>query len=183
VAVLSAHRRGRGLGWLLVAAMAAGARPAPTERDVQAAFLCSFADYVEWPDLEPDSPVVLLVLGDDPFGAVLDDTAAGPSARRRRVTIRRSRRLEEAVQAQIVFVSSGEQPRLRAVLTALDEAAVLSVSDAESFARRGGMVGFVVEQRRVRFEINQRAAERAGLRISSRLLSLARIVEGTPGRE
>jgi hypothetical protein len=122
----------------------------------------------------------LLVLGDDPFGALLDETVASRPQHSKPLDVRRSRRLEDAGGAQIVYVSDSEKGRLDEVLAATGRASILTVSGLPGFARRGGVVGFVLEQRRVRFEINQGAAERAGLRVSSRLLNLARIVETAP---
>jgi hypothetical protein len=176
-------RRGPWVAWLLAAALAAGGgRPAPSDREVQAAFLCSFAEFVEWPDRRPEAPVAILVLGDDPFGSLLERTVESRPLQTKPIEIRRSRRLEDARGAQIVFVSGSERERVDEVLHSLAGSSVLTVSDLPGFARRGGIIGFVLEQRHVRFEINQRAAEGVGLRISSRLLTLAHIVETAPRR-
>jgi hypothetical protein len=107
---------------------------------------------------------------------MLEAMAAERPLQTKAVEIHRSRRTEEAARAQIVFIGASERPRLEAILDALRETSVLTVSDIPGFAAEGGIVGFVLEDRRVRFEINEQAAQRASLRISSRLLNLARIV-------
>jgi hypothetical protein len=181
VAVLSPRRGALRSAWLLVAAVAAiGGRPAPSDREVEAAFLCSFAEFVDWPEAR-ETPLRILVLGEDPFGQLLEETLEGRPLQTKPIELRRSRRLEDAAQAQIVFVSGSEKPRLAEVLGEVADRAVLTVSDIPGFADKGGIIGFVVVDKRVRFDINERAAARSRLRISSRLLSLARNVE-SPAR-
>jgi hypothetical protein len=178
VAILSARPGGLSLVWLLAAAVTAGGAPAviPSEREVEAAFLCSFAEFVEWPDARPDASVTVLVLGEDPFGPLLDETVKSRPLQTKGIEVSRSRRAEDAPRFQVVYVSASEKPRLAAILGALVGRSVLTVSDIPGFAEQGGVVGFVVEDKRVRFEINTAAADRARLRISSRLLTLARVV-------
>jgi len=151
---------------------------APTEYQVKAAFLYSFAKFVQWPDDafgKPEGPFVVGVLGDDPFGAVLDQTLEGKTVLNRPVVIKRFGKVED-VQAQILFVGASERRDLARVLKVLRGRAILSAGETEGFAENGGIVGFKTQDRRVRFEINLARAEEARLRISSQLLKLATIV-------
>jgi len=165
---------------LLAAAATPAAEEAPalTEYDVKAAYLYNFAKFVEWPppDAEGARRFVIAVLGDDPFGRTLEETLAGKTVGDRSFAVRRVSTPEQAEGAQIVFVSASEWARLPHVLRVLDGAGALTVGDMRQFAERGGMIGFRMEGRKVRFDINPEPVERAGLRMSSQLLRLARIV-------
>jgi hypothetical protein len=153
----------------------------PTEYEVKAAFLYNFARFVEWPaDTGHDAgaPFVIAILGRDPFGAVLDETVAGKTVGGRPIEVHRVPRVDDARDAQIVFVSTSERPNIPAILKALDRPGVLTVGDTDGFALRGGAINFTVQARRVRFEINPAAAEQARLKMSSQLLKLATLVAG-----
>jgi uncharacterized protein DUF4154 len=155
----------------------------PSEYRVKALYLYNLARFVEWPAearREAEAPFVIVVLGRDPFGSVLDDTMAGKAIENRRIEVRRLGRVEDAGDAQIVFVSASERRDLPAILKALDRPGVLTVGEWDGFAEQGGMVTFLVQEGRVRFEINPRRAEEAGLKVSSQLLKLATIVPGPP---
>jgi hypothetical protein len=155
--------------------------PLPTEYQVKAAFLYNFARFVEWPpeaQRDPGAPFLIAVLGHDPFGAVLDETVAGKTVAGRPIKVRRVPRVEDARDAQIVFVSPSERPNLATILKALDRPGVLTVGDTDGFAMRGGAINFTVQARKVRFEINPVVAEQAGLKMSSQLLKLATLVVG-----
>jgi hypothetical protein len=155
--------------------------PSPTEYEVKAAFLYNFARFVEWPaepGHDPGAPFVIVILGHDPFGAVLDETVAGKTVGGRPIEVRRVPRVDEAREAQIVFVASSERPNLTAILKALERPGLLTVGDSDGFALQGGAINFTVQARRVRFEINPAAAEQARLKMSSQLLKLATLVAG-----
>jgi hypothetical protein len=152
---------------------------APSEYQVKAAFLYNFAKFVEWPpDLfnNPRGPLVLCVAGKDPFGDFLEGIVQGKTANGHPLTIRRLQREGEARSCQILFISSSERNRVRPVLQSLNGASVLTVGETDGFAQQGGVINFTLEDNHVHFEINVDAAERAGLKISSKLLSLAKIV-------
>jgi len=138
------------------------ARAGVSEYDVEAAFLAKFPDFVKWP-ASSGSPVTIGVLGDDPFGGALDQMAR----------VKRSRRVEDLKGCKIVFISRSERGNLEGILASLSGANVLTVGDSEGFAKQGGIIEFVVEGGKVRFEINTGAAGRSGLQISSQLLKLA----------
>jgi hypothetical protein len=162
---------------LLLLGSGGATAPAPTEYEVKAAFLYNFAKYVEWPSAPAaDAPFVICVLGQDPFGGLLDQTLSGKSIRERPLEVRRCAGVEEAAQAQIVFVGTSERADLPRILQALHGRPVLTVGEMDRFAERGGMVGFRVQGELVRFDINADQVAKAGLRMSSQLLKLARIV-------
>jgi hypothetical protein len=149
----------------------------PTEAEVKAAFLYHFTQYVEWPkDTPGDKTFLIAVLGDDEFLSVAERTLLGKSAARLPLRVRGIREPAEAPPARILFIGAGETRRLEQVLQAVEGAGVLTVGDAPGFAEQGGMIGFRVVDNRVRFDINTARAARAGFRISSQVLKLARLV-------
>jgi hypothetical protein len=164
---------------LLAGAPSQAADRAPTEDEVKAAFLYSFAKFIEWPpDAFPGSgaPFVITTLGDDAFAEILDAALRGKTIRDRRLSVRRVARAEDVDASHILFIGDSEAEQLARILKQLDGAAILTVGDMDHFAERGGVVNFRTENNRVRFEINLAAAEKARLKISSQLLKLARIV-------
>ena len=169
---------------LLLCALAAGGAPASAaphdlpEYAVKAAFLYRFAQFVEWPDdvARQAGPLTIGVLGKDPFGGLLDRAVLGKTVRGRSLAVRRFGSAEEARDCDILFVSSSEAPRLKDILAPLAEASVLTVGEADRFAGRGGMIAFFFEDGRVQLEVNVAATQAARLRVSSQLLSVARLV-------
>jgi len=158
----------------------------PTEYEVKAAFIYNFAKYVRWPEAstsETGKPFVIGVIGRDPFGQALDDAIRGQSLQGRAVFVKRFGKVEEVADCDILFISSSERNNLQRIIEVLHKAPVLTIGDMDRFAERGGMINLTTEEKRVRFEINVEAAERAGLRPGSQLLRLARIVgESRTGR-
>ena len=167
---------------LALAALAALAGPAarsdppeapPREAEVQAAFLFKFFHFVEWPeDLPAEGELRLGVFGDTPVLAVLE-SLAGREIRGLPVAVRHFRRLEDLEWCHILFIAPASP--LEEVLEHLDGSATLTAGGRRSFARRGGMVGFYLEDNKVRFAINVDEARRAGLLVSSKLLRLATV--------
>lgn len=151
------------------------------EYDVKAAYLVNFTRYVTWPALSPGDPLVLGILGRDPFGGALE-ALAQKSGGEHPLHLRRLRRVEEADQGplHILFVSASEEERLPAILRRLDGRPVLTVGESRFFAERGGMIELEVEGRRVRFSVNLTEAEESRLAVSSQLLKLARVVDHDP---
>lgn len=155
-----------------------------TEYEAKAGFLYHFGAFVDWPATaftNTDGAFIVGVLGADPFGGVLDEVMGGKAIRKKPVRVQRFARVEDAVSSHILFVSASEAPRLPAILATLDRTNVLTVSELERFAERGGMIALRMVDKKVRFDINVDAAKRAGLKLSSQLLTLARVVHGTPG--
>lgn len=154
------------------------------EYEVKAAFLYNFAKFIDWPQSSfagPDGPFAICVLGLDPFGRTLDDALQGRKVGRHPVTLAR---LQDAVQArrcQIVFVSSSERRRLSEIEDRLRGASVLLVGEFPGFADAGGTLQFTIEDNRVRFLINTDSVQRTGLRLSSKLLSVATVVHDSAG--
>lgn len=149
------------------------------EYQVKAAFLFNFAQFVEWTKVgaaTSEQPFAICILGDDPFSEALDETVRGETLGARRFEIRRFRSAQEATACQILFVSSSESRQLRPILDTLKGRSILTVSDSDNFARRGGMVQFQTENKRIKLMINVEAARAANLTISSKLLRPATIV-------
>jgi hypothetical protein len=149
------------------------------EYPVKAAFLYHFVEFVEWPSSSPLPPgtVTIGVLGKDPFGDVLDKAVLDKIVAGRSLAIRRFASVASLEPCEILFISSAEMANLPAILARLHGTPVLTVGEADRFARRGGMIGFFFEDNRLRLEVNRAAAERAGLRVSSKLLAVARVVK------
>ena len=152
------------------------------EYQVKAAFLYNFAKFIQWPaNAFPDeyTPICIGTLGHDPFGAVLDGLAA-KTVQGRPLEIRRFARIQDIDFCHILFINPAEHEQLFVLLATLEGRSMLTVSEIDQFAQAGGMVNFVVRDKKIRFEINPLSAEQAGLKISSKLLQLATIIEANP---
>ncbi len=163
---------------------AALAQSQASEYHVKAAFLFHFVQLVEWPagSLGNEiNPVTLCTMGDDPFHGDLDDTLAGKSVGTRRLRVRHLKSAEDLQGCQVLFVSNADAARFGRLLEELKDGPILTVGESDGFVQRGGMIGFCLVDNKVRFEINLEAAERAKLKISSRLLLLAKTVVGNHG--
>ena len=143
------------------------------EYEVKAAFLYKFASFVEWPPDPPSPTLCIGVVGQDPFGSMLEGVVKGKSINGRNFQIRRYKSAQDAVACHIIFISSSERSRLRSVLDRLRGSAALTVSDNPGFCESGGMIDFEILDQKVRFAINQEAAEQAHLKLSSKLLNVA----------
>jgi hypothetical protein len=154
----------------------------PAEYAVKAAFLFNFAKFVDWPPeaFANGSPMTICVLGEDPFGDTLDSLTRGEHVNGRDIAIRRPRGLEEARACHILFISASERHHVLEILYALRGASVLTVGDMEDFAQLGGVIRLAKQNYRIGLEISAQAAERAHVKISSKLWSLARIVDRAP---
>jgi hypothetical protein len=153
-----------------------------SEYQVKAVFLFNFAQFVDWPaEVFPasDTPLVICVLGDDPFGGALDQTVRDERLGGRRFQVRRYQSVDEIKTCHILFISRSEADRPQAILAGLNHRPILTVSDADRFAARGGMIRFVSDRNRIRLQLNLAAAEAAHLTISSKLLRVAEIVTPT----
>jgi hypothetical protein len=154
---------------------------APNEYHVKAAFLYNFAKFVEWPSDPPNEPIVIGIIGKDPFGGALEEAIRGKTVKGRKLAAQHLKAGQDPRGCQIIFISASEQKRLRSILADLNGAGVLTVGDTEGFAEAGGMINLTIVDQRVHFEINPDAAQRAGMKISSKLLSLAKIVKVAEG--
>ena len=154
---------------------------ASNEYQVKAAYLFNFAKFVEWPTgafRSPTSPLVICVLGLNPFGSDLEGSIAGKTVGGHRLKISNLPHGLDASSCQIVFIASSEKGQMREILQSLTGASVLTVGDTSGFTDDGGMINFVLEGDRVRFEANVDAADHAHLRLSARLLTVAKLVVG-----
>ena len=162
---------------------AAGAQQ-PSEYEVKAVFLYNFTKYVEWPPetfRASGEPLVVCVLGTDPFGSLLDDTVRGETVYDKKLVVRRLTRVEEAGGCHLLFVSASEERDVGRILKSVQGTSILTVGEVDGFAERGGIINLRKEQNKVRFEINVETAERSGLKISSQLLKLGKIVKSGGG--
>jgi hypothetical protein len=151
----------------------------PKEYEVKATYLYNFARFVVWPATAAaakSDAFAICVLGQDPFGPALDAIVAGETIDGKAVSAKRVSKPQDAVGCRVLYISLSEDSRLKEVLAALDKAGVLTVSDIPLFAQRGGMIQFVQESNKVRFEVNLASAEGAGLSLSSELLKVATTV-------
>jgi hypothetical protein len=165
--------------WLFAGAPAL--RAATLEYQVKAVYLFKLARYVEWPVAafaDAQAPFVIGVLGDDPFDTALDEVVRGENVNSRPLVVRRFSRAEDIADCQILFISRSEAPRLAEIIARLRGRKILTVGDAEGFARAGCMIRFVIENNKVRLKVNLEVAEAANLTISSKLLRTAEIVGG-----
>ena len=149
----------------------------PTEYQVKAAYLFNFGKFVKWPPTASDNNFAICVLGSNPFGGVLESTVSGERIDGKQVVVRHINSTADASKCRIVFVSDSEQSHVASVLAGLGRLPVLTVSDADGFTDHQGMIQFVMDQDRVRFQVNLAAAERAGLTLSSELLKVATAVK------
>jgi hypothetical protein len=156
---------------------------------IKAGFIYNFANLVQWPSssfAQPDSPIVIVILGEDHFGTTLDRALDGKKVNARSFVIKRARSISELQRTlgpqkdcQILYVSSSEMPHLNDAIQMLKGVPVLTIGETPGFARNGGIINLILEDNKVRFEVNVAAAKEADLNISSRLLALARIIQSS----
>ncbi len=149
------------------------------EYRIKAAFLYNFAKFTEWPAdkfRDETAPMILCVIGTDPFGPVLENTVIRKKIKGRSIIVNRSTTLDNLKTCHVLFVSSSERENLPEIVASLSGAAVLTTGDMDRFAKRGGIIKLTKKGNKIRFEINPKAAKRAGVKLSSYLLSLATII-------
>lgn len=158
----------------------------PKAYKVKAAYLYNFAKFIHWPDhvlQDDDEPFVIGVLDNDEFAVIVRTTVHNKKIAGHHVVVQhfnwndREDRISMK-QCQMLYISESRSNRLHKILEHLNHNSLLLVGDSSDFARKGGMIGFVLEQGRIVFDINQEAIEQATLEISSKLLKLARVVWG-----
>jgi hypothetical protein len=145
------------------------------EYDIEAAFLSNFGKFVEWPQnafASQNAPIVIGVYGESPFHDSLDDIARSRTIHGHQVVVH-SVSINSVRSCQILFICTSERKGLPAIIRKLDGACILTVSENIDPFESGVMINFVRKKNQIRFEINDEAARRAGLKISSKLLSLA----------
>ena len=164
---------------LLLAVGLLGAAAPVSEYRLKAVFLFNFTQFVEWPaEALPrdEAPFIIGVLGNDPFGADLDDVVRGEAVNRHPLAVERYHDVSEIHDCQILFIAASELAHVDRVLEALKGRSILTVSDADGSTRHGVMIGLVRQDNRIRLRIDLQAARASNLTISSKLLRPAEIV-------
>lgn len=164
---------------LAAVAHAAPAASTKSEYQIKAVFLLNFTRFVEWPPkvfAQPDAPLVIGVLGEDPFGSYLDGVVRHEIIDHHPVVVQRFRDVHDIHTCHVLFISRSETDRLDEILGELKGRDILTVSDADKFAVNGGMIGFVNRDRKVRLQINLEVAKDSSLAISSKLLRPSEII-------
>jgi hypothetical protein len=162
--------------WLLLGVPGFAQDSQPSEYQIKSAFLFNFAKFVEWPAnafSQPKSPLVIGILGDNPFGEDLQKTIRNKSVDDHPLEIKELSSAGAATNCHILFISTSEKPRLPQILGGLKGSSVLTVGEMDRFTESGGMINFVKVGTKIRFQINNGAAADASLKISSKLLNLA----------
>jgi hypothetical protein len=153
--------------------------PDSQERQVKAVFLFNFTQFVDWPPssfADPQSPMIIGILGDDPFGAYLEQAIQNEKINNHPLVIQHYRTVEEIKACHILFINISGKDKLEEIFDALKGRNILTVGDTRNFIRQGGMIRFFNENDKIRFQVNVEAAKAANLAISSKLLRLAEIV-------
>jgi len=148
-----------------------------SEYQVKAKILFTFAKFIEWPQAaftNAKAPLIIGLLGDNPFGSHLESFVRDKVIGNRPVIVKSCQTIEEAKKCHLLFISVADKKRLQENLDGLTGASVLTVGESEAFTKSGGMIRFFLEGQKVRFEINDDAAKKAGLKIDSKLLGLGK---------
>ncbi len=168
--------------WLIGSASAQSPLPLP-EYQVKAAFLINFAKFVEWPEQafsSPTAPMRLCTVGKSPLGSDLSQMVEGKTIAGHPVEVVIVGRWQESRNCHIAFIGSSLKSKTKQIVEGLHGTSVLTVGETKGFADQGGIINFFSEDDRIRFEVNLQSADRASLKMSSKLLRLARIVQGPP---
>lgn len=150
------------------------------EYQVKAVFLYNFTQFIEWPPhafSQPDAPLVIGILGPDPFGKYLDETVQGEKINGHPLVVQRFHTLTEINHCQILFINKDEKNQWKPIFEYAKAQHVLTVGDVTNFSRQGGMIRFFPEENKIRIRINLTSVKDADLKVSSKLLRLADIVE------
>lgn len=173
-------RRGLLHAHLLVCCLAVVAQAqSPGEYRLKAAFLFNFSKFVDWPAdafTNAEAPLQICVIGQDPFGAEFAQSVTNKIVNGHRIELVHPKDVHEARACQILFIAVSEKKRIPEILQGLKGTSVLTVADIPNFVETGGIINFILDQDRVRFEINLKAAEVAHLKLSARLLTVAKLV-------
>lgn len=168
--------------------------PAPVQAEpgqskeyaVKAVFLFNFMQFTEWPESAfgaTNAPLLIGILGQDPFGDTLDKVVKNESVNGRAIVVKRAKKVDELQDCHALFVCKSERAQIPAILSACGNRPVLTLGEVDGFAARGGAINFFIKSDKVRFQINAAEARRRGLKISSELLKIAEIVQPEASRE
>lgn len=156
---------------------------AESEYDVKAAFLYNFMKFVDWPPSsfqDPSTPVTLCIMGRDPFSPSLEAQLTTKTIKERRVVVQHIDSIQQAQSCQVLFVSSSEAASTPELLRSLHAKPVLTVGETAGFTKQGGVIELSLDRDRVRFDVNARAADTAGLKVSAKLMSVAKSSRSEP---
>lgn len=165
---------------VLLSSLAWSATPTP-EYQLKAVFLFNFTQFVEWPSQafsEANSPLIIGVLGTDPFGTYLDDTLRGETVNGRALAVQRYTTASEIKNCHVLFISRSELVRQAQILGSLKGKSILTVGETDNFIREGGIIRFATVDNKIRLRIGLDAAKAANLTLSSKLLRPADIETG-----
>ncbi len=149
----------------------------PSEYQIKAVFLFNFANFVEWPEkafADSTAPLVIAILGEDPFGDILGQVVEGETVGKRKITIKKMSEVSDTGLCHILYTVTDKWTELEELFDRLEGSNVLAVGEVDDFIELGGTIGLIKENNRIRFEINMASAERSGLRISSKLQKVAK---------
>lgn len=150
---------------------------APSEYKVKSVYIYNFAKFTKWPKSSfecDDSPIVLGIYGEDPFGGIIDKAVWNKKVHNRRIEVKRIKILKDAGSCHILFVSSSEKKKIDVILSRIKENSILTVGESEEFNQQGGMINFLIEKKKVKFEINVEAIKKSGLEVSSKVIKLSK---------
>jgi hypothetical protein len=165
-------------GWVASSPSVLAQQSRPQENQIKAVYLYNFSKFVQWPPTtENKDTFAICVLGRDPFGTTLDEVLVGEKIEQKAMVARRITDVQEATKCQILFISTSEAARVKQILSSLGKNSILTVSDISNFSLIGGMIQFVIQDNKIRFEVNLSAADKAGLTFSSQLLKVASAVK------
>lgn len=167
-------------GVLFLGGLDVSAQSAPSkEYQIKALFLFNFAQFVDWPPTafaDSNTPLVIGILGENPFGTYLDETVGNEKVNNRPLEVQRYRQVAEIKACHVLFISRSETNHLAQILADLKDRSILIVGDVDDFVQRGGMIRLATAQNKIRLIINVEAAKAARLTLSSRLLRSAELV-------
>ncbi|MDP9253449.1 MAG: YfiR family protein [Verrucomicrobiota bacterium] len=172
------------MGILLAAILASGAAAEPpqsqpkSEYALKAVFLYNFCRFIEWPKsafASPTEPITIAVIGEDPFGPLLEEAVQGETLRGRSIQIQRYRKPDSIKHCHLLFISRSEAGRIEAILAAVAGKSVVTVGETDAFLDRGGMIALMAERNRIRLHINPSLLRAANLDVSSKLLRVAEV--------
>ncbi|MCE5315086.1 MAG: YfiR family protein [Armatimonadota bacterium] len=161
-------------------AFADSAKGGPSEYELKSAYIFNFVKFVEWPDgsfSDANSPIVIGILGDDPFGNTIDNAVANKTVNGRKLHIHRFKKASDLKQVHVLYISASEDKHLMDTFNVLKDKPVLTIGETGSYARSGGIIRFLNEDNKIRFSIYADKAKKVGLKISSKLLKLAKTVK------
>ena len=151
----------------------------PSEYQVKAKYLYNLARFVDWPEhtfADSNSSYIIGILGEDPFGIDLEKTVEGKKVKGRNFSVKRFKNCTHLEFCHILFINLGNPRKLHEAIKKIDDKNILTVGDTENFAHNGGIINFIIKEKKIRFQVNLQAAETSDIQISSKILRQADII-------